>query len=94
MKTRAFAVFIDEVKQNFVFGDRFEGSYVKTVALSDGSSRTLKLTPTVRDGRELVELDIDGHVTYMGLNGTTTNRNTLVVAVREWPEEDAAAAAL
>jgi hypothetical protein len=87
MKTRAFAVFIDEVKQNFVFGDRFEGSYVRTVTLSDGSSRTVSLTPMVREGRELVELDIDGHVTYMGLNGTTTNCDTLMVAVREWPEE-------
>lgn len=65
-------------------------SYVRTVTLSDGSSRTVRLTPTTHEGRELVELDIDGHVTYMGPNGTTTNRSTLMVAVREWPEEEAA----
>ncbi len=87
---KKFAVFIDEVRQNFVFGDAAEGQYVKTVILADGGSRTVKLTPVVRDGQELVQLDIDGHVTYMGPNGTTTNRNTLMVAVREWPEEGAA----
>ena len=91
---KKFAVFIDEVKQNFVFGDAFEGSYVRTVTLSDGSSRTIRLTPVVRNGEEWIELDVDGHVTYMGTNGTTTNGNTLMVAVREWPEEDAAAAAV
>ena len=70
---KKFAVSIDEVRQNFAFGEPFEGSYVKTVTLADGSSRTVKLTPLVRDGQELVQLDIDGHVIYMGLNGTTTN---------------------
>jgi hypothetical protein len=89
---KKFAVFIDEVRQNFVFGDAFEGQYVRTVTLSDGSSRTVKLTPVIRDGEQLLELDVDGHVTYMGPNGTTTNRDTLMVAVREWPEESAAAA--
>lgn len=88
---KKFAVFIDEMKQNFVFGDALEGSYVRTVILSDGSSRTVKLTPLVRDGQELLELDIDGHVTYMGPNGTTRNRDTLMVSVWEWPEESAAA---
>jgi hypothetical protein len=92
VKTRAFAVFIDEMKENFVFGERFEGSYVRTVTLSDGSSRTVKLTPVVCDGRELVELDIDGHVTYMGPNGTTRNGDTLMVSVWEWPEEGSATA--
>jgi hypothetical protein len=94
VKTRAFAVFIDEMKQNLVFGDAFEGAYVRTVILSDGSSRTVKLTPVVRDGRELLELDIDGHVTYMGPNGTTRNGGTLMVAVQEWPEEGAVTAAV
>lgn len=89
---KKLAVFIDEMKQNFVFGEAFEGSYVRTVTLSDGSSRTVKLTPMVRDGREWVELDIDGHVTCMGLNGTTRNRDTLMVSVLEWPEEGAATA--
>jgi len=89
---KKFAVFIDEMKQNFVFGDALEGSYVRTVILSDGSSRTVKLTPLVRDGRELLELDIDGHVTYMGPNGAVRNRDTLMVSVWEWPEESAAAA--
>ena len=91
---KKFAVFIDEMQQNFVFGDALEGAYVRTVILSDGSSRTVKLTPIVRDGRELVELDIDGHVTCMGINGTTRNRETLMVSVWEYPEEGAATAAV
>ncbi len=91
---KKFAVFIDEVTQNLAFAEPCEGSYVKTVTLSDGSSRTVKLTPVVRDGRQLVQLDIDGHVTYMGPDGTTTNGGKLMVAVREWPEEGAAAAAV
>jgi len=40
----------------------------------------------------LLELDIDGHVTYMGPNGAVRNRDTLMVSVWEWPEESAAAA--
>lgn len=91
---KKFAVFIDEIRQNFVFGDAFEGSYVRTVRLSDGSSRTVKLTPVVREGRELVELDVDGHVTYMGPNGTTRNGDTLMVAVWEWPAEGSATASV
>ena len=91
---KKFAVFIDEVRQNFVFGDAFEGAYVKTVTLADGSSRTVRLTPLVRDGRDLVQLDIDGHVTCMQTNGTTTNGGTLMVSVWEWPEEGAATVAV
>jgi len=94
MHVKKFAVFIDEIRQSFVFGDCFEGSYVRTVTLADGSLRTVKLTPVVHDGRELVQLDIDGHVTCMGINGTTRNRETLMVSVWEYPEEGAATAAV
>lgn len=91
---KKFAVFIDEIRQNFVFGDSFAGAYVRTVTLTDGSSRTVKLTPVVHDGQEMVQLDIDGHVTYMGPNGTTRNRETLMVSVWEYPEEGAATVAV
>ena len=86
MSTKAFIVCLDEIRQNFVFGDPFVGSYTRTVTMSDGSTRTITLTPAVRDGVELVELNDTGHVSYMGLHSTTTN-GTLMVHVCEVPED-------
>src|SRR5437764_1394285 len=78
---RKFRVFIAEVKQNFVFGEEFSGHYSKTVTLSDGSKRTVELTPTVHDGMQVVELKDSGAHSYISLNGTTTN-GPLMVGVR------------
>ena len=86
MKTKEFVVFIKEITQNFVFGDSFSDSYSKTVTMSDGQTRTIKLTPKVRDGRPVVELNDTGHISYMGLEGATTN-GKLVVQLHEVPEE-------
>lgn len=83
--TNEFVVFIDEITQNFVFGDCFDVSYTKTVTMSDGRTRTIKLTPMVRDGKPVVELNDTGHISYMGLDSTTTNGN-LMVSIREVPE--------
>lgn len=92
---RSYSVSIDEVKQNFVFGDRISGVYVKVVRMSDGSVRKIKLRPVVKDGEELVELtDISKngpHLSYMGPNGTTTN-GTLMVSVRDEAQMDRAMA--
>ena len=85
MKTREFLVCLDEIQQNLVFGDQFAGSYIKTVTLSDGSTRTVKLTPMIREGRPVVELNDTGHISYMGPNGTTTN-GTLMVQLRDIEE--------
>lgn len=73
-----FLVSIDEVRQNFVFGEDFTGHYTKTVTLSDGSKRRIELTPMVHDGKQVVEFKDTGGLTYMGLNGTTTNGNLMV----------------
>ena len=78
MKPRRYFVCLDEIRQNFVFGERFRDSYIRTVTLSDGSTRTIKLTPTVRDGQEYVELNDSGHISYMGLGGTTTKGPMMV----------------
>ena len=83
-KTREFVVSIDEIRQNFAFGERFAGPYTRLVTLSDGSQRSIKLTPMVKDGSEVVELDDSGHISYMGLHSTTTNGN-LMVRVHEIP---------
>jgi hypothetical protein len=85
VKTKEFMVCLDEVKQNFVFGDRFVGSHTRTVTMSDGSTRTIELTPMIRNGKAVVELNDTGHISYMGINGTTTNGN-LMVQLRDLDE--------
>ena len=89
LSKRSFTVFIDEVKQNFVFGDSFTGRYTKTVTLSDGTLREITLTPMVRNGMQVVELRDTGGLTYMSLDGTTTN-GTLMVHLRDDARADAA----
>jgi len=78
LATKRFVVSIDEIQKNLAFGERFAGRYTKTVTLSDGSTRTIELTPMIRNGRPVVELKDTGGRTYMGLNGTTTNGNLMV----------------
>lgn len=82
LSKRRFLVCIDEIQQNFVFGDEFTGQYSKTVTLSDGTTRTIELTPMIRDGNPVVEFKDTGGCTYMGLNGTTTN-GRLMVQIRD-----------
>ncbi len=67
---KEFSVSVDEVQQNFVFAERFTGSYKKSFTLSDGSVRDIKLTPMLMDGELLIEFKDTGGRTYMGLNGT------------------------
>ena len=75
---KRFLVSIDEIQTNFVFGDEFSGSYTRTLTLSDGSTRTIQLTPMLHDGMQVVEFKDSGGHTYMGLNGTTTNGKLMV----------------
>ncbi len=81
MKPRIFMVSIDEIAANFAFGERFRGEYTRQVTLSDGSTRTVRLTPAIYKDMELVQLNDTGHVSYMGPHGTTTN-GRLMVQVR------------
>lgn len=78
ISTKKFRVSIDEIQQNFVFGDEFSGSYKRQVTLSDGSVRSIELTPMIRDGKRVVEFKDSGGHTYMGLGGTTTNGKLMV----------------
>jgi hypothetical protein len=73
-----FQVSIDEIKQNFVFGDEFSGSYKKTVTMSDGSVRKIALRPMLRPDGLWVEFKDTGGLTYMSPNGTTTNGKLMV----------------
>jgi hypothetical protein len=78
LEQKQFLVSIDEVRQNFVFDDKFSGHYTKTVTLSDGTARHIVLTPMVHDGKQVVEFEDNSDHTYMGLNGTTTNGKLMV----------------
>lgn len=78
LSKRVFRVSIDEVKQNYVFQEKFSGSYSKTVVLSDGTKREVTLTPMVRDGMQVVELKDTGGLTYTSLNGATTNGKLMI----------------
>lgn len=91
MKARAFFVSVDEVNQNFTFGDRFVDSYTRTVVMSDGSTRTIQLTPMAHERfGEVVKLEDSGHVSYMGVDGSSHTNGTLMVRLnsREMLYED------
>ena len=78
LSQKQFLASIDEIRQNFVFGDKFSGHYTKTVTLSDGTERQIELIPMIHDGMQVVEFKDNGGHTYMGLNGTTTNGKLMV----------------
>ncbi len=92
LSKKRFVLCIDEIQQNFVFGDVFSGRYAKTVTLSNGTTRTIELTPMIRDGRPVVEFKDTGGHTYMGLDGTTINGN-LMVQIRDFDAMEARRAA-
>jgi hypothetical protein len=79
--TMHFVVSIDEVKTNFAYGKPFRDHFADTVTLSDGSTRTIELTPMFHDGAQSVELKDNGTASYSGLNSTFRN-GSLVVQVR------------
>jgi ATP-dependent Clp protease adapter protein ClpS len=80
LSKRRLLVFIHEIKQELVWGDELGQCYTQTVSLSDGSTRTIELTPMIHNGTPVVEFKDTGHLSYMGLNGTTTN-GTLMVQI-------------
>jgi ATP-dependent Clp protease adapter protein ClpS len=87
---KRFSLSIIEVQQQFAFGEIFSGRYSRTLTLSDGSTRTIELTPMTHNGIPVVEFKDSGGLTYMGLNGTTLN-GRLMVQLRD---VDAAMAAI
>ncbi len=81
-----FMVSIYEVKQEIVFAEEFSGRYTKSVAMSDGTTRTVELTPMMHKGRLVVEFKDNGGRTYIGTvrvgTGTTIN-GMLMVSVAD-----------
>ena len=81
----SYIVSIDEVKQNFAFGEPMRDAFIKTVKMSDGSERTVELRPVLRNGETVIEFKDGSGMTYMGIGGTTTN-GKLMVSVHEIPK--------
>ena len=54
----------------------------KTFTLSDGSRREIELTPMVHDGKQVVQRKDSGGLTWMSLDGATTN-GTLMIRVSD-----------
>lgn len=90
---KRFRVSIDEVAQNFVFGEYFQGEYRRQVTMQDQSVRDIRLTPMLKDGRLVVRFDDTGGHTFMGPNGSTTN-GRLLVQLRDLDQIDAEIARL
>lgn len=92
---KRFVVSIAEIRQEIVFAEEFTGGYIKTVPLSDGSTRTVELTPMMREGRLVMEFKDTGHRTYMGMipvrTAVHTNDN-LMVRIFDLDDVDAARA--
>jgi ATP-dependent Clp protease adapter protein ClpS len=76
LSKKRFVVSISEIRQEIVFADEFAGQYIKTVSLSDGSTRTVELTPMIREGRLVMELKDTGHCSYMGIIPVRTGGHT------------------
>ena len=93
MSKKRFIVSIYEVRQEVVFAEEFSGRYARTVTMSDGTTRTVELTPMIRDGRPVVEFKDSGGFTYIGTarvsTGTTIN-GTLMVNVIDGDDLEAA----
>jgi ATP-dependent Clp protease adapter protein ClpS len=82
LSRKRFVVSIFEIRQEIVAAEEFAERYSKTVSLSDGSTRTVEVTPMMRKGNLVMELEDTGHRTYMGIipvgTGTQTNGNLMV----------------
>jgi ATP-dependent Clp protease adapter protein ClpS len=57
LSKRRFIVSIYEIRQEIVFAEEFSGQYVKTVTLSDGTTRTVELTPTMLGGSTAMQFN-------------------------------------
>lgn len=73
-----FTVSVSEVTETLLLGEQFSGRFERDFEMSDGSIRTVTLTPMVRNGHLSVKFDDTGFVTYMGPNGWTINRDLRV----------------
>jgi hypothetical protein len=95
LSKKRFMVSIYEVHQEIVFAEQFSGRYTKSATLSDGTTRTVELTPVVHDGRLVIEFKDNGHRSFTHLipvrTGGQTN-GTLMVRIFDMDDIDTARA--
>jgi ATP-dependent Clp protease adapter protein ClpS len=75
LSKKRYLVSIYEIQEH-VFAEEFSGQYVKTVTLSDGTARTLQLTPMMRNGTPVIEFNDTGGRSYMGIMRVRTGMQT------------------
>lgn len=77
-----FVVSIYEIRETLVLADDFTGQYTKNLTLSDGSERTIQLTPVIRNGAAVIEYKDTGRRSFMGMirvrTGAHTNGNLML----------------
>lgn len=93
LSKKRYAVTVYEVRQRVVQGEEFIGQYSRTVMLSDGTQRTIKLQPVVRNEEPLLEINTGGATTFSGiipLRSAAATHGTLMVHVVDLDDLDAA----
>lgn len=75
---KSFSVSIDEIKKSHVGYEEFSGTYKKTIITTDGVTRNIELTPTVHRGLQVVRVRDNDSVSYLGLDGTLTNKQLMI----------------
>lgn len=82
LSKKRYSVTVLEIRRRIVQGDEFTGDYNRTVTLSDGTQRPIRLRPVMRDGLPHVEINTGGATTYFGIiplrSGGTTHGSLLV----------------
>jgi ATP-dependent Clp protease adapter protein ClpS len=95
LSKKRYIVSVYEIQQEIVDWEEFSGHYARTITLSDGTTRTLELTPVMHEGRAAFELNDTGRRTYMGSirvrTGGHTN-GTVMVQIIDRDDLDAARA--
>jgi ATP-dependent Clp protease adapter protein ClpS len=89
---KRFVVFIYEVRQEIVFGEEFSGRFTRSVTLSDGTTRTIDLIPTVQDGVPAIEFNDTGYRSFMGpvrVAAATTTNGALMVHLADLDDLEA-----
>lgn len=90
-----FVVSIYEIREELVWAEEFTGQYTKSVTLSDGTTRSVELTPVMRNGMPVIELKDTGCRSHMGITHVLTAtkiHGNLMVRVIGLDERDTARA--
>lgn len=76
--TTQFVVSVYEVAGEGVFAQDFTQHFAKTVAMVDGSHRTVELTSVVHDGQPMLKLDDNGRVAWLAPDATHVDAGLMI----------------